>query len=246
MFVYNFYRCLPLPAKNMVVSIATRLLRPRLRHHFSTFISPGDLVFDIGAHVGAYTAIFSDLGAQVVAVEPQPYCVRVLKSKFKNSPNVVIVNKGLSDQTGTLPLSIAKNSRTNSTFSPAWLRHPRLRDRTWDKKISVPVTTLEALIAQFGEPNFCKIDVEGHELKVMHGLDRRLPLISFEFDQFFFNNLLRCVNYLETLGQVRYNYALYGGSSFDSERWLTADRLVPQLKSKANGHLRGDVYARLI
>lgn len=246
MFVYNFYRFLPLRAKKLSISVARRLLRPRLRQHFSTLISPGDLVFDVGAHVGTYTAIFIDLGAKVVAVEPQPYCVQILNSKFGTNPNVVIVAKGISDHSGTHPFSISKNFRENSTFSSVWLRHPRLRDRTWTQKIPVSVTTLEDLIASYGEPNFCKIDVEGYELKVIRGLHQSIPLLSFEFDQFLFNNLLRCVNYLETLGNVQYNYALYGGSSFDSDRWLTAERLIAKLKSKVNGHLRGDIYAKLV
>jgi hypothetical protein len=37
---------------------------------YSRFVRPGDLVFDIGAHVGDRVASFRRLGAHVVAAEP--------------------------------------------------------------------------------------------------------------------------------------------------------------------------------
>jgi hypothetical protein len=39
---------------------------------YRRFIRPGDLAFDVGAHVGDRVASFRRLGARVVAVEPQP------------------------------------------------------------------------------------------------------------------------------------------------------------------------------
>ena len=46
------------------------------------FLGPGDLAFDIGAHVGDRTASFRRLGARVVAVEPQPRLARLLRLLF--------------------------------------------------------------------------------------------------------------------------------------------------------------------
>ena len=46
---------------------------------YGHFVRPGDLVFDIGAHVGDRVASFRRLGARVVAVEPQPAMVRALR-----------------------------------------------------------------------------------------------------------------------------------------------------------------------
>ena len=39
---------------------------------YGQFVKPGDLVFNVGANVGTRTQIFVDLGAEVVAFEPQP------------------------------------------------------------------------------------------------------------------------------------------------------------------------------
>jgi len=38
---------------------------------YRRFVQPGDLVFDVGAHVGDRIASFRRLGARVVAIEPQ-------------------------------------------------------------------------------------------------------------------------------------------------------------------------------
>ena len=43
---------------------------------YGNFVRPGDLVFDVGAHVGDRVASFRRLGARVVAVEPQPAMVQ--------------------------------------------------------------------------------------------------------------------------------------------------------------------------
>ncbi|HMI13203.1 MAG TPA: FkbM family methyltransferase, partial [Bradyrhizobium sp.] len=46
---------------------------------YGGFVRRGDRVFDVGAHVGDRVASFRRLGARIVAVEPQPAMVKVLK-----------------------------------------------------------------------------------------------------------------------------------------------------------------------
>src|SRR5213595_567146 len=43
---------------------------------YTRFVKPGDLVFDVGAHVGDRIAAFRRLGARVVACEPNPPLVK--------------------------------------------------------------------------------------------------------------------------------------------------------------------------
>ena len=45
-------------------------------------IQEGDLVFDIGANVGDMTALYLELGARVVSVEPQEECLKSLDLRF--------------------------------------------------------------------------------------------------------------------------------------------------------------------
>jgi hypothetical protein len=46
------------------------------------FLEQGDCAFDIGAHVGDRTASFLRLGAQAIAVEPQPELAALLRRIF--------------------------------------------------------------------------------------------------------------------------------------------------------------------
>lgn len=85
-----------------------------------TLFQPGDLVFDIGANIGAKTAEFVVSGARVVCFEPQPDCVRRLRQRFANNPNVVIEGAGLATQSGVMELSICSAANTISTFSTEW------------------------------------------------------------------------------------------------------------------------------
>lgn len=244
MFFADLYPLLPLKFKNSLMTAGHRFLKPGIKKHFSSFIKPNDLVFDVGAHIGIYTELFLELGARVVAIDPQPYCIKVLEKKFLKNPKVKIVGKGLSNREGWLDFYISKNAPDNSTFYSNWLKHPRLRKSHWEEKIKVPVTTLEALVEEYGSPKFCKIDVEGYELQVMQGLKTKIPAISYEFDQEFMELSHSCAKYLDSLGKLRFNYSLYIPLKLDSENWLTYEQLVEKLEEKKNGYLRGDVIAK--
>src|SRR5262249_13553802 len=64
--------------------------RAAMERLYAQFIEPGDLVFDIGAHVGDRIAAFRRLGARVVAVEPQPPLAKVLRLLYGRDRNVTI------------------------------------------------------------------------------------------------------------------------------------------------------------
>jgi len=165
---------------------------------------PGDLVFDIGANIGAKTAEFLAGGARVVCFEPQPDCVNQLQHRFANNPNVMIEPAGLAAQSGVLELSICSAANTISTFSQDW-KKGRFANFQWDRKVLVQVTTLDAAIARFGKPDYVKVDVEGFELEVLRGLTSRLKLISFEFTTEFLENNRACARHLESIGYCEFN-----------------------------------------
>jgi 16S rRNA A1518/A1519 N6-dimethyltransferase RsmA/KsgA/DIM1 with predicted DNA glycosylase/AP lyase activity len=60
--------------------------RRKMCTFYRQFIKPNDLVFDVGANIGNYTAIFLALGARVLAIEPQAECMAQLRARFGRHP----------------------------------------------------------------------------------------------------------------------------------------------------------------
>ena len=150
------------------------------------FLGPGDLAFDVGAHVGDRTASFRRLGARVVAVEPQPRLARLLRLLFGRDAGVTRVAALVGAEPGEAVLRLNTANPTVATASDAFIAAadgaPGWEGQRWDAEIALPVTTLDALAAQHGLPDFVKIDVEGYEAAALAGLSRaRRAALSFEF-----------------------------------------------------------------
>src|ERR1700755_3347823 len=90
----------------------------RLHGHF---VSSGDLVFDVGAHVGDRIASFRRLGARVVAVEPQRAMARVLRFLYGYQRLVAIEEAAVGRKPGTVCLMINADNPTVSSASPAFI-----------------------------------------------------------------------------------------------------------------------------
>ena len=146
----------------------------------------GDLCFDVGANRGARTEVLLRLGAEVVAVEPQPHCVARLQARFGAKKRFQVVSKALGARHGEATLHLG-NIDLISTLSRDWLDYAQqvpdsiIAKIGWEGTLTVPLITLDALIATHGVPDFLKIDVEGYELEVLKGLGQPIPLVSLEY-----------------------------------------------------------------
>jgi FkbM family methyltransferase len=88
---------------------------------YAQFVRCGDLVFDVGAHVGDRVASFRRLGVRVVAVEPQPALALTLKALYGRDPHVTIEEKAVGRSPGTLEMKINVDNPTVSTASSAFI-----------------------------------------------------------------------------------------------------------------------------
>lgn len=205
-------------------------------------------MFDVGANVGNRTSVFVALGAKVVAVEPQPHCVRRLQEAFGAS-GVIVVSKALGAREGEAEMMMSTID-TISSLSREWIEKVRNSGRfslyEWPHRLKVEVTTLDALIASYGRPSFCKIDVEGYEYEVLQGLSQPIEALSFEFTPEAIEPALRCIDYLARLGDYRFNYSLLETLELALPEWIGAAEVKERIKGW-NGSIRifGDVYAKL-
>jgi FkbM family methyltransferase len=216
---------------------------------YRQFVSPGDLVFDIGAHVGDRVAAFRRLQARVVAVEPQPALVKTLRLFYGRNPDVAIEATAVGRETGETELSLNIDNPTVSTASVDFIAAASgaagWQRQIWSKRLRVPVTTLDALIARHGKPAFIKIDVEGFEAEALAGLGKPVAALSFEFTLIQRDIARACVERCGALGYRRFNAILGESQKFEHSEWIDAAALTRWLEALPPEANSGDVYARL-
>lgn len=227
----------------------TQLIDKRLSESrvlfYSQFLEKGDLCFDIGANVGNRTEIFLALGATVVAVEPQPVCVKMISMKFGKKVHLIQEGLGAKQGEGDLYLS---NTPELSSLSTSWIdsvSRVRFKNVIWGKKLKIKINTLDNLIAKFGVPKFCKIDVEGYEEHVFQGLSKKIPLLSFEYTiPERIESIQQCFNQLSKIGAFDSNFTIGENMEFQFSDWVSAEKLLARLRTASKSALFGDIYIR--
>jgi len=238
----------------MPIRAAIREWRERrhARQLLSTFVSHGNLCFDVGANIGDITGLFLKLGARVVAVEPQKENIDRLQQRFSSDSRFTLVPKAIGAQDGSAELMVC-NASDCSSLSPDFAETLSRSGRVpstykWEQRQTVPVTTLDALIAQLGRPDFVKIDVEGYEAEVLKGLSQPLPSVSFEYTPERLQPAFDCIARLAALGRYKFNFTVGREHKLVLPNWIGAQEISQELKNRNFQKIigpGGDIYARL-
>ena len=226
------------------------LSQRRLRRLYRQFIRPGDLAFDIGAHVGGRIWALKALGCNVVAVEPQPPLMRFLRFLYGRPENVVLESYALGAEAGSGEMLISRRNPTLSSLSPEWVGKtgdtPGFRHVSWDDRQPVKIDTLDAMIVRHGLPRFCKIAVERFEQDVLRGLTQPIPILSFEFLAAQHGLAKSCLEQIARTGNYRFNISYGEGLVLMLPEWCSAPDIVRHLEKLPGKISSGDIYARLI
>ena len=154
----------------------------------SGFTSPGDLVFDVGANRGEWTAMMRRRGCHVVSIEPDPDLVDDLRDRADTGDlqGVIVFEGAASDGFGRVLLHRSADPGLNSLLRTWVTDHDRVRG--YPGRISSPppveVSTcpLSFLVEEYGMPTVIKVDTEGHDDRALAGLDGDYPrAFSFEY-----------------------------------------------------------------
>ena len=182
------YRCVPKPLINELrhrkhlrdLATAAEPEEAEVRR----VIRKDDTVLDIGANFGVFTKLFSQLvGPQgsVIAFEPVPLTFRTLAAGVKRyrRSNVQTMNKAVSDHVGPVFMVVPQYEESlGDNLYQASIVHSAEAPETF----SIEAITIDSL--RLPRVDFMKIDVEGHELEVLHGsrqtLERHHPTLMVE------------------------------------------------------------------
>jgi FkbM family methyltransferase len=216
---------------------------------YCRYVKGGDLVFDIGGHVGDRVAAFRRLGARVVVAEPQPALATTLRLLFGRDREVTVEEVAVGRAAGTVALRINLDNPTVSTASDAFIAAadgaPGWEGQHWTRTVAVPVTTLDALIGRHGRPRFIKIDVEGFEAEALAGLSSPVPALSFEFTTIQRDVAQVCIDRAAELGYRSFRASLGESLAFVDERPWTASEATTWLAALPVEVNSGDIYATL-
>jgi FkbM family methyltransferase len=184
------------------------------------------LVFDIGSNVGEKAELFMQLGAKVVAVEPNKKLVEILKIRFQDK--LRILNIGVGEQNELKDFYVGSNHLV-STFSDNYVDYKKEihSSLNYNKSEQIQINTLDTLIKEIGMPDFCKIDVEGYEKSVIRGLSQKNKCLCFELNTPAFNqDAIDNINHLTGLGYKEFNFTLYENYKFELLNWVSGEELI--------------------
>jgi FkbM family methyltransferase len=217
---------------------------------YSQFIKNRDLVFDVGANVGSRSKLFLNIGAKVVAFEPQPELCEHLTQHLRLHKRFTIMPTALGSNLSVVKLKIS-DAHVLSSMSNRWIESTtqsgRFASYNWNKSIDVKVDTLDNMIDKFGVPAFIKIDVEGYELEVLEGLSRPVKYLSLEVTSEDIDNLKKCLHRIEEVGKYIFQFSEGETLKFTLDQWMDRETLLNSLQSKivTQPMLWGDIYCKL-
>lgn len=135
----------------------------------------GDTVFDVGANHGFFALYAANKGAKVYAFEPNPIVFERLEKNIRRNgleQRITARPWALSDEEGEVKLLITEMlGGAMSTIHSGFAEKSQI---PVSGQIVVPCHTLSEAIRIFGLETIrlCKIDAEGSELAILHGLQQ--------------------------------------------------------------------------
>jgi FkbM family methyltransferase len=159
------------------------------------------VAIDIGANDGIYAFALLGLTSKVVCVEPNPDYQRELRAQF--GERIDLICAALSDAEGTAELHIPIGAALGESLATIDSDNPIARSNC--RRVSVPLKKLDGL--GLDNVGFIKIDVEGHEEKVIRGGEELIrkcrPIFLVEVENRHRVNAVSCIcEHMKQLGYV--------------------------------------------
>jgi FkbM family methyltransferase len=153
-------------------------------------IGSGMNVLDIGANMGYYVLLEASMlgkSGRIYAFEPHPDNVDMLKENLSLnhvSDRVEFYQRGMSDREGVMEFFVSPRSNLH-TLNPKPVKGEN-KNTDFNGSINIGVTDIAKFLKEKDNINFIRMDIEGHEIEVLRGLERALdglrifPSVLFE------------------------------------------------------------------
>ncbi len=142
-------------------------------------IGPGQVVLDIGANIGFYTDIISDIvgpNGKVHAFEPDILNYSHLKNIYGKKNNVFLQQKAVSESTGPLKIFTSKMLNVDHRTYPI---------EQYESSYDIEAVSIDDYVGEKFKVDFIKMDIQGNELKALRGMKKTLdtfkPVLLTEF-----------------------------------------------------------------
>ena len=162
-------------------------------HALSAFffraLRPGDVFFDVGAHIGYFSLLARHrVGSDgmVVSFEPMPQTALLLQRNVERFSNIHIVRKAVWHEVGRVTMNDFGEAHSPfSSVSPIRLPEKSFSKISAQRTLDVEAVTLDAVARARGvTPHYVKIDAESAELSVLRGMNSllsgRRPVVAVE------------------------------------------------------------------
>jgi FkbM family methyltransferase len=184
-------------------------------------------ILDIGSNIGYYLLIERNLigrNSKIIAVEPVPDNINLLKKNLKvnNEKSTSIIEGAVSNKNGY------ETFYTSEHFNLGTFHFKGTSKKMLDKKSKIKVKTFKLIDICIKEcfPDLIRMDVEGHETKILENLLKnkkkfiKLPLICFEthISKYDKNNSMEKI--LNGLFAIGYKVKLASSSSIRGTNFL--------------------------
>ena len=161
-------------------------------------IKKGDIVLDIGANIGFYTKILSELVGEtgkVYAFEPDKKNFSYLQHNAGHLKNVTLINKAVSEKTGTITLYQSDLLNVD---------HKTYATEGYTSKTEIECVAIDDFIPNHNV-DFIKIDIQGFEyfafkgMKEIFNANDHLKIITEFYPLGLFNAKINAVDFFELL-----------------------------------------------
>lgn len=131
-------------------------------------IKQNDTVLDIGANIGFYATILSDIVGEkglVHCFEPDSKNFEHLKKTTANFKNIKINNKAVGPKTEKLKIYTSKNLNVD---------HRTYKPEEYDKEIEIDAVSIDDHLASNPKVDLIKMDIQGFEMQAIQGMQNIL------------------------------------------------------------------------